>query len=178
MEITKDLAEKIINSRVLVEEANVPYKGIEVTHIGYTDKDGDAFVDDNDEEYALVSFKAHTPYQLERAVEDFIDEDYESSTNHSLVMRMKPEVAREIGKGNVGTLILREAEVEDEDGEMVTALFAKAFTPTVAVHGKKTSLADRLAKANGSEPKIDEEAHAKSEKKGKDVKKAKKAKNN
>jgi hypothetical protein len=147
MEITKEIAEKIINSRSLVDQAGVPFKKVEVLYVGYADANGDAFVDDNDEEYAIVSFNAVTPYQLEKAVEDFIAEDYESATNHKVSMRMPIKQANLVAKGCPGTLLLREAEVE-VDGEMVIGLFAKSFTPAQAVDSKKVSLADLLAKAS------------------------------
>jgi len=147
MEITKEIAERIINSRALVDQAGVPFKKVEVTYVGYTDSNGDNFVDDNGDEFAIVSFNAVTPYQLEKSVEDFIAEDYESAVNHNVSMRMPVKQASLVAKGCPGTLLLRDAEVEVE-GEMITALFAKSFTPAVAVDSKKVSLADLLAKAS------------------------------
>jgi hypothetical protein len=148
MEITKERAEQIINKRSLVEQAGVPYKKVEVLYVGYTDADGDAFVnDETGEEFAIVSFNAVTPYQLEKAVEDFVAEDYDSATNHKVSMRMPIKQANLVSKGCPGTLILREAEVE-VDGEKVIGLFAKSFTPAQAVDSKKVSLADLLAKAS------------------------------
>ena len=146
MEITKERAEQIINKRSLVESAGVPYKKVEVLYVGYVDSNGDAFVnDETGEEFAIVSFNAVTPYQLERAVEEFIAEDYESATNHKVSMRMPTKQASLLEKGFTGTLMLREAEVE-VDGEKVIGLFAKSFAPTQAVDFKKVSLADLLAK--------------------------------
>ena len=147
MEITREIAEKMINSRSLVDQAGVPFKKVDVSYVGYVDANGDALVDDDGNEYAIVSFNAITPYKLEQAVADFIAEDYESAVNHNLSMRMSVSQAKLIAKGCPGTLVLREAEV-DVDGTMVTALFAKSFTPAVAVDSKKVSLADMLAKAS------------------------------
>ena len=147
MEITREIAEKIINNRALVDQAGVPYKKVEVSYVGYVDANGDAFVDDNGNEFAIVTFNASTPYQLEQAVADFIAEDYDSATGHRVSMRMPVKQAQNIEKGFTGTLMLREGEVE-VDGEMIIALFAKSFVPTAAVEVKKVSLADMLAKVS------------------------------
>lgn len=146
MEITKDIAEKIINSRSVVDQAGVPYKGIEVTNVGYTDAEGDAFLwEDTEEEYAIVSLNACTPYQLQQAVEEFIDEDFDSACNHNVSIRMNVEKARELGKGTPCTLIMVERQT-DIDGVDTTILVAKSVVPVASVTAKKASLADLLAK--------------------------------
>lgn len=146
MEITQEIAERIINGKSLIEQALVPYKGIEVSYVGFVDADGEPFLwEDTEEPYAIVSFKAMNEHQLNQSVEEFADGDYESAVNHNLSMRMDVVKAREICKGTPGTLICHEVEV-GEEGAKETALLPKNFVPAVAVVAKTASLADRLAK--------------------------------
>jgi hypothetical protein len=153
MEITKEIAEKIINSRSIVDQPGVPYKGIEVVHVGYTNSEGEEFLWENtDEPYAIVSLNASTPYQLEQAVEEFIDEDYDSACNHNVSIRMNVEKARELSKGVPCTLVMVERQTLIDDVE-TTILVAKSVAPVAAITAKKASLADILAKKD-VEPKV------------------------
>ena len=146
MEITREIAEKIINSRSVVDQAGVPYKGIEVTNVGFNDSDGEPFVwEESDEEYAIVSLNACTPYQLEQAVEEFVAEDYDNACNHNVSLRMNVDKARELVKGVPYTLVMVERQTEI-DGVDTTILVAKSITPVAAVVAKKATLADLLAK--------------------------------
>jgi hypothetical protein len=147
MEITREIAERIINSKALIEESSVPYKGVEVSYVGYNDADGEPFLwEETDEPYAIVSFKAMNAHQLSTAVQEFVDEDYDSCVNHNLSMRMSIEKANEIHAGvTIGVLICHEVEI-DVDGEAELALLPKAFSPAKAKDVKKVSLADLLAK--------------------------------
>lgn len=146
MEITKEIAEKIINSRSIVDQAGVPFKGIELSNVGFTNSDGEPFVwEESDEEYAIVSLNACTPYQLEQAVEEFIAEDYDNACNHNVSLRMNVDKARELVKGVPYTLVMVERQTEI-DGVDTTILVAKSITPVASVVAKKASLADLLAK--------------------------------
>lgn len=170
MEINEKIAEKIINSKVLIEEALVPYKGIEISHIGYTNKDDEPFewLDEDKEPtgryFALVSFKAMNPYQFKQAVEQFSDEEYEEACNHNLSLRMDVEKARELSAGMLGTLICHNVVVTDEDDEEVETLMAKSFAPIASINAKKISLADALKKGKKGK---EEEPKAKKDKKDK-----------
>lgn len=145
--ITEEIAERIISSRVLIEEPMVPYKGVEVTSVTYNDAEGNAFVwEESEEPYAIVNFKACNQHLLEKAVEDFEAGDFEASTNHNLSMRMNIDKAREVQNVGSGTLVCHEVEVEDNDGNPTKALLAKSFQPAVAVTAKKVSLKDMLAR--------------------------------
>lgn len=172
MEITEKIAERIINSKVLVEHPNTPYKGVEISYIGYTDAEGNPFErededgDPTGEYFAIVSFKAMSPYQLEKAVEEFNNGEYEEACNHNLSMRMNVEKARELCAGTLGTLICHNVTVKDEDDEDVIALMARSFAPMEAVVAKKVTLADLLKKkAPKEEGKKDKKADKKAEKK-------------
>lgn len=146
MEITKEIAEKIINSRSIVDQAGVPFKGIELSNVGFTNSDGEPFVwEESDEEYAIVSLNACTPYQLEQAVEEFIAEDYDNACNHNVSLRMNVDKARELVKGVPYTLVMVERQTEI-DGVDTTILVAKSITPVASVVAKKATLADLLAK--------------------------------
>ena len=146
MEITKEIAEKIINSRSIVDQAGVPFKGIELSNVGFTNSDGEPFVwEESDEEYAIVSLNACTSYQLEQAVEEFIAEDYDNACNHNVSIRMNVDKARELGKGTPCVLVMVERQTEI-DGVDTTILVAKSITPVAAVTAKKATLADLLAK--------------------------------
>ena len=154
MEITKEIAEKIINSRAIVEDAGVPYKGIEVTYVGYNDENGEPFTwEDSEEQYAIVSLNACTPYQLEKSVEEFIAEDYNNACNHNVSIRMNVDKARELSKGTPCTLIMVERQTEI-DGVDTTILVAKSVAPVASVVAKKTNLSALLAK-KATQPEVD-----------------------
>jgi len=153
MEITKEICEKIINSRSIVSDAGVPYKGITVTHVGFNDENGDAFTwEDTDEEYAIVSLNAITPYQLEKSVEEFIAEDYDNACNHNVSIRMNVDKARELSKGTPCVLIMVERQTEI-DGVDTTILVAKAVSPVAQQVAKTVSLSALLAKKS-AQPEV------------------------
>lgn len=150
LEITEEIAERIINSRVLIEEALVPYKGVEVSYVGFVDSEGNPFLwEDSEEPYAIVSFKATNEHQLMKAVELFEAGEFEEATNTNMSMRMNVDKARELIVGGLGSLICHEVEVEDENGDNAIALLPKKFVPAEAKVAKKVSLADLLAKKAG-----------------------------
>lgn len=167
--IDETIAERIITSKVIIDEALVPFKGVEVSYVGYTDADGDAWTwDESGEEFAIVSFKAMNPHQLATAVEEFEAGDYEASANHNLSMRMPVDKAREIIAGATsGTLVCHNVEIEDEEtGETIVALLPKNFIPAVAKEAKRASLKDILAKRaekreDAEEPKEEPKAETK-----------------
>lgn len=175
MEITEKIAERIINSKVLIENPLTPYKGVEISYIGYTDKDGEPFErtdedgDPTGEYFAIVSLKAMSPYQLERAVEEFNNGEFEEACNHNLSLRMPVDKARELCVGTLGTLICHNVTVKDEDDEDIIALMAKSFAPMEAVVAKKVSLSDLLNK--GKKGKKEDEPKGKKDKKDKKGKK-------
>lgn len=175
MEITEKIAEKIINSKVLIEEALVPYKGVEISYIGYTNKDDEPFEwldEDGDATgryFALVSFKAMNPYQLAQAVEEFSNEEYDEACNHNLSLRMDVEKARELSAGMLGTLICHNVVVTNDDDEEVETLMAKSFAPIASVSAKQVSLKDQLKKHKKGNK--EEEPKAKKDKKDKKGKK-------
>lgn len=144
MEFTQETAMRIIESKPVIDQAMVPYKGIEVSYVGYTDSEGEAFVWEDGSEYAIVSFKAVNEYGFEQSVEDFKNEDFESAVNHNLSMRMNVDKAREISKGMPGTLICHTI-LNSEDIEI---LVPKSFAPAQAVVAKTRSLSAILAKAD------------------------------
>jgi hypothetical protein len=144
MEFTKEIAMKIIESKPVIDQAMVPYKGIEVTYVGYTDSDGNAFTWESGDEYAIVSFKAVTEYGFEQSVEDFKNEDYNSAVNHNLSMSMSVDKARELSIKTPGTLVCH--FVTNKDG--VEILVPRSYAPTQAVVAKTRSLASILAKSD------------------------------
>jgi hypothetical protein len=151
MEITFEIAERIINSKAIIEESMTPYKGIEVSYVGYTDAEGNAFEwereDGDTEHYAIVSFKAMNTHQLNTAIDEFEAENFDDAVNHNLSMRMSIAKADELSAGMIGTLICHEVQVKDEDGELTDdlALLPKTFAPIKAKVAKKASLADMIA---------------------------------
>lgn len=146
MEITKEIAQRIIESSPVITEANVPYKGIEVTNIGYTDADGEPFAWESGDEYAIVSFKALTEYQFDNAVQAFIEEDYEGAVRHNLTLSLPVEKARLLSVKTPGTLVCR--KILNNDG--VEIMVANSYQPAVAIDSSKAkrSLADILAGKN------------------------------
>lgn len=130
MEITREIAQRIIESRPVIDEMLTPFKGVEVSHVGFTDKHGDAFEWENGDEYAIVSFKAMSEYGFDRAVEDFNDEEYADACKHTLSMSMDVEKARDL-IGAVGVLTCH--KIENKDGEMITVVKSfKAVAPANA----------------------------------------------
>jgi hypothetical protein len=161
MDITAEIAERIINSKAIIEESLTPYKGIEVSYVGYTDAEGEPFEWERDgetEHYAIVSFKAMNTHQLMQSVEEFEAEEYDDCVNHNLSMRMSIAKADELSAGMIGTLICHDVQVKDEDGELTDelALLPKSFAPIKAKVAKKASLADMIASRKAkAEPKAD-----------------------
>ena len=147
MEITQEIALRIIESKPVIEQAMVPYKGIEVSHVGYTDGDGEPFAWEDGSEFAVVSFKAVSEYGFQQSVEDFKNEDFESASNHKLTMRMSVDKAQDLAKGVPGTLVCHMVTV-DIEGVETEVLMPKSYTPAKAVVAKKRSLTDILAKAD------------------------------
>lgn len=147
MEITQEIALRIIESKPVIEKALVPYKGIEVSHVGYTDGDGEPFMWEDGTEFAIVSFKAVSEYGFEQSVEDFKNEDFDSAVNHKLTMRMNVDKAQDLAKGVPGTLVCHMVTV-DIDGVDTEVLMPKTYTPAAAIVAKKRSLSDILAKSD------------------------------
>lgn len=136
MEITREIAQRIIESRPVIDEMLTPFKGVEVSHVGFTDRHGDAFEWENGDEYAIVSFKAMSEYGFDRAVEDFNDEEYTDACNHTLSMSMDVEKARDL-IGAVGVLTCH--KIENKDGEMITVVKSfKAVAPANASSKTRT----------------------------------------
>ena len=144
MEFTRELAMKIIESKPVIDQALVPYKGIEVSYVGFTDADGEAFEWESGDEYAIVSFKAVNEYGFDLSVEDFKNEDFDSAVNHNLSMSMSVDKARNISVNAPGTLVCH--FVKNKDG--IDILVPKSYTPAVAIDSSKArrSLTDILAK--------------------------------
>lgn len=143
MEITKEIAQRIIESSPVITEANVPYKGIEITNIGYVDADGEPFAWESGDEYAIVSFKALTEYQFDNAVQSFIEEDYETAVRNNLTLSVPVEKARLWTVKTPGTLVCR--KILNNDG--IEIMVANSYQPAVAIDASKAkrSLADILA---------------------------------
>jgi len=121
MEITREIAKKIIESRPIISDNDMltPFKGVEVSNVGFKDRDGDPFEWEDGTEYAIVSFKAMSDYHFDRAIEDFEDEEYADACNHTLSMSMEASKAREL-IGSTGVLVCH--KIENKDGEMITVV--------------------------------------------------------
>lgn len=168
MEITQEIAERIIKSKVVIDEVQTPFKGVEISHIGYLDANDEPFMwEDTEEEFALVSFKAMNEYQLDLAVQQYKDGDYEECVNHNLVMRMNVEKARKLSAGTTGTLICHEVDGTDEDDNEIKVIVPKSFVGAESKVAKRVDLDSLLGKSK--DKKSD-----KKDKKSKD-KKAKKS---
>jgi hypothetical protein len=143
MSITKEQAQRIIESSPVITQSNVPYKGVEITHIGFTNADGEPFVWDSGDEYAIVSFKALTEYQFNEAVQNFIAEDFDEAVRRNITLSVPVEKAQLWSKGVPGTLVCH--NIVNNDG--VEIMVAKTYQPAVAVDSAKAkrSLADVLA---------------------------------
>jgi len=152
MEITKEIAQRIIESTPVITEANVPYKGIEINHIGFTDADGEPFAWESGDEYAIVSFKACTEYQFNNAVEAFVAEDYDEAVRSNLTLSVPVEKARLWSIKTPGTLVCRKIMNNDN----VEIMVANSYQPAVAIDSTKAkrTLADVLA-AKAASPAIE-----------------------
>tara|TARA_R110000782_G_scaffold139868_1_gene232376 strand:- start:403 stop:963 length:561 start_codon:yes stop_codon:yes gene_type:complete len=144
MEITLDIAQRIIEGTPVLTEVGVPYKGIEVTHVGFTDADGTPFEYESGDQYAIVSLKAYNEYQFENAVAAFVAEDYDEAVAKSLSVSMTVDKAREIQAKSTGTVILQTVMNSDD----VEIIVVRSFVPAVAVDASKMkrSLTAMLAK--------------------------------
>ena len=128
-QLTAEQSLAIIKSFSLIKETGVPYKGIWVSNVSFADSLGQPFTYPTGEEYAIVNFKAITPYGLTAAVADYKDGDFQSACNHNMSMRMSHKEASLIDKTTVGTLICRDIALKNEDGELTgeTAMFPYKF---------------------------------------------------
>jgi len=148
MEITREIALKMIESRPVIEQAMVPYKGIDIAYVGYVNADGEPFTWESGDEYAIVSFNATNEYKFNESVEAFKNEDYEEAVNGRLSLSVPVEQARKLSKGLPGTLICHYVTITDDNGEDIEILVPKSFAPVEAIVAKKRSLSDILAKAD------------------------------
>ena len=144
MEITREKALAMIESKPVIDQVMVPYKGIEVTYVGYVDKDGDAWTWEDGTEYAIVSLKAVNEYNFNESVEDFKNEDYVSAVNRNMSININVDQARKISKGITGTLICH-TRLNKEGVEIVVP---KSFVPLESIVAKTRSLSSILAKAD------------------------------
>ena len=144
MEFTREIAMKIIESKPVIEDALVPYKGIEISYIGLVDEDGDAFEWESGDEYAIVSFKAVNEYGFDLSVQHFKNEDYKKAVNQNLTMSMSVDKARNLSLNTPGTLVCH--FVKNKEG--IDILVPKSYAPAVAKDASKSrrSLSDILAK--------------------------------
>lgn len=140
MEITKSIAQKIIESRPIIENDDMltPFKGVEVSNVGFKDKDGDAFEWEDGTEYAIVSFKAMSEYHFEKASEDFDNEDYADACNHTLSLSVEATKARDL-IGATGVLVCH--KIENKDGDMIVVVKSFKAVPAENINsriGKRT----------------------------------------
>lgn len=150
--MTAEIALRIISANVLVTEAGVPYKGIEISNVSYNDADGKPFEWEDGSPYAIVNFKATNQHMLDRAVEQYQDEEFEDAVNNNLSMRMSVEDAQKLGKGITGQLICHNVTLNADTEEETTALLPRKFVPAVAIEAGKIDFAKLLAKkAEGKE---------------------------
>lgn len=195
-EVTEERAIQILNSRAIIEKLLTPYKGVEISYIGYVDADGNPFTwtdsDGIEEEYAIVSFKAMSTYQLELSLDELEEGMLDECISHTMSMNMPVGKAQELCQGMLGTLIAHERALKEdgvETGEFGT--FVKSFSPIASVEVKTASvrelLAKRASKREDVAPKAkkdkkvkldlaEEEVDEPKAKKSKEDKKAKKAK--
>lgn len=148
MEITKKIAQKIIESRPVIDEMLVPFKGVEVSNVGFKDADGDPFEWEDGTEYAIVSFKAMSEYQFDRACEDFENEDYTDACNHNLSLSVEATKARDL-IGATGVLVCH--KVENKDGEMIVVVKSFKAVPAENASSKLRTLS---GKKDGKKSKI------------------------
>jgi hypothetical protein len=153
MEMTKETAINILESYHICDEAGVPFKGIEITNISTHDSDGLPFEwEETGEPYAIVNLNAMNEYGANRASQQLEDEEYQDACNNNLSLRVTLEEAENLSKGMLGTLVLREAEVSNEDGDTEIALLPKKFTPAVAKVARKRKFG---AKVTVEDPQVE-----------------------
>lgn len=162
MEITKAIAQRIIESRPVIDEMLTPFKGVEVSNVGFKDADGDAFEWEDGTEYAIVSFKAMSEYHFDRASEDFDNEDYTDACNHNLSLSVEATKAREL-IGSTGVLVCH--KIENKDGEMIVVVKSFKAVPaenassklrTLGGKGKKDGKKSKIALAENDEVSFDD----------------------
>jgi len=162
MEITKKIAQAIIESRPVIDEMLVPFKGVEVSNVGFKDADGDPFEWEDGTEYAIVSFKAMSEYHFDRASEDFENEDYADACNHNLTLSVEATKAREL-ISSTGVLVCH--KIENKDGDMIVVVKSFKAIPaenagtklrTLGGKGKKDGKKSKIALAENDEVSIDD----------------------
>lgn len=136
-EVSKEDAKRYIESKVVISDTGVPFKGVEVSHVGMVDEHGEPWVwEKSGEEYAIVSFKALSKYQFKQAVRLFKDGDYEGASNQGLSLSVAVDKLKDIEAGVTGTIILE--EIKNKDGDKIVVV--KRFNPAKAKTAERASL--------------------------------------
>jgi len=139
LEITEEVAVRMLQSRASVDKVGVVYAGIEINNVTHQMKDGtkfywkDAEGNDTNRSYSIVNFKAMTPYQQQQALEAFQDMRFEDAVNKTLSLNVDHELAMEWEAVGVGSLTL--TKVTNNDG--IEILVAKKFVPAQTVDSTK-----------------------------------------
>lgn len=149
----------ILKSFKQTNEIDTPYKGIEVSNVSYVDKDGNPFkYEQSGEEYAIVNLKAQTEYKRKEAIVALKEGRLQDACNTNLSVNMLVSELEDspIVKGQLGTLILRNVELKDEEGNPTgdTAILGKTFVPMEAKTADIFDFEAELAKAMQDEPAI------------------------
>jgi hypothetical protein len=156
MEITMEIAQRIIEGTPVLTEVGVPYKGIEVTHVGYVDGDGTPWEYESGDKYAIVSLRAYNEHQFDNAVEAFVAEDYDEAVAKSLSVNILVDKLGDIQAKSTGTVILSTYMNADD----IECVGIRSFVPAMAIDASKMkrSLTAMLAR-----PKVAEAEVAKTE---------------
>ena len=141
--MTEERALPILNSRKLVDQSGVMYKGIKVTSVTKESNDGTPFTYPSGDRYAIVNLNAFTPYHQEKVWEDLESNDFQSACNRNLSTNVPIDEADNYQKGMFVDIQTNSYEPKDEPG--VTAIGVAGIFRPVAVEAKSVSFVNKTA---------------------------------
>ncbi len=155
LEITEEIAVRMLQGRASVSKVGVVYSGVEINNVTHQMNDGTKFYwkdeegNDTDRSYSIVNLKAMTPYQQAEAVAALQLGDYEAAVNKTLSLNVDHDTAMEWEAVGVGSLTL--TKVMNKDG--VEILVAKKFVPAQSIDAGRIDIQGLLAAANKQQKK-------------------------
>lgn len=151
--LTQEVAARILNARIITNESG-RVENVVVTNVSAPD-----FMWENTgDSYAILNTNLMNNYLAQEAMELFEDEKYQDACNKGLSVRITPEQANEISKGDYIKLQLQEVELKDGTTALMIKTGSVALMPAVKV--KKFSFvkkeADELIKDFEKEVEIED----------------------
>lgn len=157
--LDRTAAMRILKGFKQTNDPDVDYKGVEITNISYTNKEGKPFTyTESGQEYAVVNVNAQSEYKRKEALMHLMAGEYQEACNTNISVNVTLDELEKtpLQKGMRGTLRVREVELTDEEGNLTgeKGIFGKSFIPQEAVKAATFDFEAELAKLQAKEPTI------------------------